>query len=89
MEDAHLARFNLTGKEGDDLHLFGVFDGHGGKEVAKFCEKHFVEEFLASEGIKKKDYDKALKDTFLRMDELLKDPKNKAEIRALAGNADN
>jgi len=42
MEDAHLAKFNITGED-NDLHLFGVFDGHGGKEVAKFVEKHFIE----------------------------------------------
>lgn len=26
MEDAHISKFNI----GNDIHLFGVFDGHGG-----------------------------------------------------------
>jgi len=40
MEDAHIIKENLT----EDTALFAVFDGHGGKEVAKFVEKHFIEE---------------------------------------------
>lgn len=27
--------------------LFAVFDGHGGVEVAKFCEAHVVDELRA------------------------------------------
>ena len=40
MEDAHIATaIDLPkGKKG---MLFGVFDGHGGKEVAVFAETHF------------------------------------------------
>jgi len=39
MEDA-----DIVGYEIDGSYLFGVFDGHGGREVAKFCEKHVGEE---------------------------------------------
>jgi len=39
MEDAHISKFNVT----KNVHVFGVFDGHGGREVAKFVEKHFIE----------------------------------------------
>jgi protein phosphatase 1G len=28
----------------EDCSVFGVFDGHGGREVAYFVEKHFLEE---------------------------------------------
>lgn len=28
------------------MYVFGVFDGHGGKEVALFVEKHFINELL-------------------------------------------
>jgi len=39
MEDAHISKFNIV----KNVHVFGVFDGHGGREVAKFVEKHFIE----------------------------------------------
>ena len=37
MEDAHIVNPALT----EDVGLFAVFDGHGGVECAKFCEKFF------------------------------------------------
>ena len=37
MEDAHIC--NATFDE--NIGLFAVFDGHGGLECAKFCEKFF------------------------------------------------
>ena len=50
MEDAHIAVLNFNNDP--DLHLFGVFDGHGGtfnqiitrflgKEVAEYCRENF------------------------------------------------
>lgn len=46
MEDAHVAngKFNNNNNEA----LFGVFDGHGGREVAVFSNKHY-EEILTRE----------------------------------------
>jgi len=37
MEDAKLSNLDLD----TNTALFGVFDGHGGKEVAIFVERHF------------------------------------------------
>jgi serine/threonine protein phosphatase PrpC len=39
MEDSHITLVDLKGGKAVDkpmMSLFGVFDGHGGKEVAKF-----------------------------------------------------
>ena len=36
MEDSHIAQFNIV----PDVHIFGVFDGHGGKPT--FSEQIFL-----------------------------------------------
>ena len=54
-----------------DTHVFGVFDGHGGREVALFVEKYFVKELLASNEFRSGDMGGALSYTFLKMDEML------------------
>eukprot|EP00331_Platyophrya_macrostoma_P001663 CAMPEP_0176419618 /NCGR_PEP_ID=MMETSP0127-20121128/8153_1 /TAXON_ID=938130 /ORGANISM="Platyophrya macrostoma, Strain WH" /LENGTH=214 /DNA_ID=CAMNT_0017800127 /DNA_START=34 /DNA_END=675 /DNA_ORIENTATION=- len=79
MEDAHLSQYNIA----PGIHLFGVFDGHGGKEVAKFVARNFVKELLANEAFKKKNYEKSLVETFLRMDEILLSPSGKKELNAI------
>jgi serine/threonine protein phosphatase PrpC len=38
MEDAHVAHTSPDGQ----LGVFGVFDGHGGAEVARFCQLYLV-----------------------------------------------
>jgi len=64
MEDSHIAQTGLPG----NVSVFGVFDGHGGAEVALFVKKHFVPTLLKNESFVKKDYKKALYETFLDMD---------------------
>jgi len=76
MEDAHIAKFNIA----EDVHIFGVFDGHGGKEVASYVERHFIHELLLNENFKKGNYPKALTETFLRMDELMETPEGSKEL---------
>ena len=46
MEDAHLTELDIGTKK--DTQLFGVFDGHGGREVALFVGRHFTEEFFST-----------------------------------------
>ena len=41
-EDAHIAALDID----ENVHLFCVFDGHGGNEVSKFCELKFKETLL-------------------------------------------
>ncbi|KAL4487610.1 hypothetical protein ABPG72_017399 [Tetrahymena utriculariae] len=67
MEDAHICypKFDV------DTQLYAVFDGHGGFEVAIFVAKHFGRELKENAAYKSKDFTTALKETFLRMDELL------------------
>jgi len=81
MEDAHISKFNIA----PDIHIFGVFDGHGGKEVARFAEKHFIEELLSNKSFKDKNYTNSLTETFLRIDELLHTNDGKKELSLLKG----
>jgi len=39
MEDAHICNPEFDKSNG--AALFAIFDGHGGIEVAKFCERNF------------------------------------------------
>jgi len=87
MEDSHIAKFNIC-KDIEDVHIFGVFDGHGGKEVAKYVEKHFVHELLSNASFKAGNYENALIETFLKMDVLLKAPEGKKELSQIKGNED-
>jgi len=41
MEDAHIAKIIDLPKTKEKGMLFGVFDGHGGKDVAVFADTHF------------------------------------------------
>jgi len=67
MEDAHIVNPEFE----DGISCFGVFDGHGGKEVALFVEKFFVNELKKNQNFKDRKMPEALRETFLKMDELL------------------
>lgn len=64
--------------------MFGVFDGHGGQEVAKFVEKHLIVELKANEAFKKGDYRKALTEVFLKLDQMLLTDVGKKELAKYA-----
>ena len=73
MEDSHIAEKEL----GDGNSLFGVFDGHGGPEVAKFVRAHFTKNLVNHAAYKKRDFKTALEQTFIKMDRLLMTEKGK------------
>mmetsp|Transcript_3025 Transcript_3025/g.9421 ORF Transcript_3025/g.9421 Transcript_3025/m.9421 type:complete len:351 (-) Transcript_3025:449-1501(-) len=75
MEDAHIMGAGVDGGT-----LFGVFDGHGGAEVARFVARHMVSE------VRERWYESGeheLKGLFHRMDVLLRDPRNAEELDSL------
>ena len=63
--------------------LFAVFDGHGGVEVAKFCEAHVVEELRGCEEFKQKNYEQALINTFIKLDQMLLTPAGKKQLEKI------
>ncbi|KAL9100108.1 MAG: hypothetical protein Q9163_004483 [Psora crenata] len=90
MEDAHAAVLDLqveTDKEfqaagpDDRLSFFGVYDGHGGDKVAHFAGENMHKILARQEAFKMKDFEQALKDSFLATDRaILNDPKYKEEV---------
>lgn len=80
MEDADLAIGSLGGAF-EGVGLYAVFDGHGGKEVAAFCEKFFPQQ-LERLG-KRGDLAGSLTKTFHRMDDMLREPEGQQEFLAL------
>lgn len=81
MEDAHKAILNVD--KNTSTSIFGIFDGHGGKLVAKFCAKHLHQEVLKSEAYAKGDLKASLEYSFLRMDEMMKGASGWKELQSL------
>ena len=75
MEDAHITYTGLSedSQTRDPISVFGVFDGHGGKEVAKFVKLKYAEVLLNLPSFQQGDYGTALKESFHKIDELLED----------------
>lgn len=88
MEDSHISDINIANR---NIHLFGVFDGHGGmilsnvgKEVAQYVKRYFTEEFVNSGAFKSGNFKSALVENFLRMDQMVSESTGKIELKNLA-----
>ena len=71
MEDAAIVLPNYE----KNTSLFGVLDGHGGSIISEFVSINFKNILIRTESYKKGNYEQALSETFLIMDELLKNNK--------------
>nr|GEV39217.1 probable protein phosphatase 2C 60 isoform X1 [Tanacetum cinerariifolium] len=78
MEDAHVAHPDLDGS----TSFFGVYDGHGGKVVAKFCAK-FLHQVLKKEAYPSGDIETLVHKSFLSMDEMIRGQRGWRELSAL------
>jgi len=67
MEDSHIVNLDV----GEGVAVFGVFDGHGGSEVANFVEKYFIRELKKLDSFRKKEYRLSLQECFMKMDSLM------------------
>ncbi|GKA11335.1 probable protein phosphatase 2C 60, partial [Tanacetum coccineum] len=79
MEDAHAAHPDLDGS----TSFFGVYDGHGGKVVAKFCAKFLHQQVLKQEAYPTGDIETSVQKSFLRMDEMMRGQRGWRELSAL------
>ena len=80
-EDGHVSAVSLGEKK--DIDVFGVFDGHGGKEISQFVSNHFAKELEINKNVGT-DMSLALKETFIKMDEIMQTPDSIEEIKKYA-----
>ncbi|XP_020533518.1 probable protein phosphatase 2C 11 isoform X2 [Jatropha curcas] len=84
MEDAHAAYPDLD----SSTSFFGVYDGHGGKAVAKFCAKYLHQQVLKHEAYSAGDLGIAAQRAFLRMDEMMHGQRGWRELAILRDKID-
>lgn len=73
MEDAHTTILKLEGRE--KFSYFGVYDGHGGQNVAKYSGEQLHKRIANDEAFKREEFKVAIKNGFLGTDsDLKKDP---------------
>lgn len=80
MEDAMITNMNFD----KDIALFGVFDGHGGKEASKVVEDNYERILKETEAYKNGDYKTALYDSFMQTDVFLGSEEGKKQMMAVA-----
>ena len=68
MEDAIITEPGFD----EEISLFAIFDGHGGSEVSEFCAKNFGNTLKSNAYYVKGKYRQALEQTFLKMDDMLR-----------------
>lgn len=57
MEDAHLIHYiDQMEPANTPVALFGVYDGHGGSQVAQFVVRHIVDELLKNPDFRKGEF---------------------------------
>lgn len=79
MEDAHAAYPDLDAS----TSFFGVYDGHGGKVVAKFCAKYLHQQVLKNEAYTAGDLGTSVQKSFFRMDEMMRGQRGWRELAVL------
>ena len=92
-EDAHMVVLDMSNHDAEHTTrpkttLFGIFDGHGGKEVALFAAVHLPTILLNTPAYLAGDMATALSQAFLNTDKLLVMKEHRAELKALKGEAE-
>ncbi|KAK3727802.1 hypothetical protein QZH41_008221 [Actinostola sp. cb2023] len=81
MEDAHACLLDFD----KNTSLFGVFDGHGGSEVAIYARKHLADVLKTTDGYKNGNTKQGLTETFFKLDEDMITEKGLIELKEIAG----
>ena len=81
-KDAHIAIADYDA----DTALFGVFDGHGGPEVSKYCAQHLPDFIKSLNSYQNNNLKECLEEAFLKFDKTLTQKEVIEELKILAGN---
>ncbi|KAH3746183.1 Protein phosphatase 2C 2 [Pelomyxa schiedti] len=81
MEDAHSCEASLT----PTSSFFGVFDGHGGSVVAKYCGKNMPTALMSVPSWETHKYEQALEEAFIKVDHDLKSPEGLKALSDING----
>ena len=74
---------NKNKYKNDNLNIFGIFDGHYGREISEFVSENFTNELFKNKNLEN-NLELAIKETFIKMDELMKTEKGKKEIKNIS-----
>lgn len=74
-EDAHCVE-----EIDSNCYLFGIFDGHGGPEVAQFCSRNMATEIQKLELFVDGDFHGSLREVFHRMDSMMRSADGKKQL---------
>ena len=78
-EDAHIRPQKLN----NSVQILGVYDGHGGADVARFVENNLTKVLIEDAHFKKKDYAKALQNAYLKIDEMILTKAGQKELKLM------
>ena len=87
-EDAHVATLRVADNSGKAVGVFGVFDGHGGREVSQFCARHWVTVWESTNAYRSGDIPRSLVESYLKMDDTLLLEENASELDELTKKRD-
>ena len=80
-EDTYI--IEISNDKNNQLNIFGIFDGHNGREISEYVSKNFTNELFKNKNLKN-NLELAIKETFIKMDDLMQTEKGKKEIRNLS-----
>ena len=63
--------------------MFGVFDGHGGREVAHYTKQHLEDCITENKHFENSEFGEALRQGFLDIDRQLEDEKGREELATM------
>ena len=82
MEDAKIVHLAPDGTTA----LLGIFDGHGGKDVANYVSESILQLLLENENYQSGAIEEALAEVYLEIDRRLYTPDGLIRVKALSGN---